>query len=93
MRGAEIVLLVNGQELARARDEAFSEGWLGFGVGFLSEGPAEGRFANLVVTSVDKQACPSRALVGAAADFAQHLFDELTAEGGGERGVGDRLGD
>ena len=53
VRGSEIMVLVNGQELAQARDDTFSEGWVGFGVGYLRDGPAEGRFSNLVVTSVD----------------------------------------
>ena len=52
-RGPEIVLLVDGQEVGRARDETWSEGGVGFGVGSRVDGPAEGRFRNLVVTSVE----------------------------------------
>ena len=52
-QGPDIVLLVNGQEVGRVRDEALREGALAFGVGSLSDGPAEGYFGNLVVMSVD----------------------------------------
>jgi hypothetical protein len=53
VEGPSIVLLVNGQEVGRAQDGALQEGTIAFGVGSLSDGPAEGRFSNLVVTSVN----------------------------------------
>jgi hypothetical protein len=52
-QGAEIVLLVNGEEVGRTRDEVLREGALAFGVGSLEDGPAEGRFRRLLVTSVE----------------------------------------
>src|SRR5262249_11411276 len=52
-QGPEIVLLVNGQEIGRVRDDALREGALGFGVGHLDDGPAEARFRELVVSSLD----------------------------------------
>jgi hypothetical protein len=52
-QGPEIVLLANGQEIGRARDDALREGALSFGVGNLDDGPAEARFQELVVSSLD----------------------------------------
>jgi hypothetical protein len=52
-QGPTIVLLVNGQEVGRAQDAALREGTIAFGVGNLDDGPAEGRFGNLVVTGVN----------------------------------------
>ena len=48
--GPQIVLLINGQEVGRVRDETFQEGRLGLGV---ESRQAEAHFDNLVVTSVD----------------------------------------
>jgi hypothetical protein len=52
-QGPELVLLVNGQEVGRARDDALREGMVAFGVGNTNDGPAEARFDNLVVTGVE----------------------------------------
>jgi hypothetical protein len=52
-QGADFVLSINGQEVGRARDGALREGVLGLGVGSLEDGPAEGRFRDLLVTSPD----------------------------------------
>ena len=52
-QGPELVVLVNGHEVGRARDDGLREGGLGFGVGNLADGPTEGRFDNLVVASVN----------------------------------------
>jgi hypothetical protein len=52
-QGDEITLLVNGEEVGRARADDPREGAIGFGAGSLDDGPAEARFANLVVTSVE----------------------------------------
>jgi hypothetical protein len=52
-RGNEIVLYVNGQEVGRAQDDGLREGWLSLGVSSLADARTEGRFANLVVMSVD----------------------------------------
>ena len=52
-QGPEIVLLVNGKEVGRTRDDALREGSLGFGVGHFADRAAEARFTNLVVTSLD----------------------------------------
>ena len=49
----ELVLLINGEEVARARDDAFREGTFGFGVGNTTDGPAGGCFRNLLITTVD----------------------------------------
>lgn len=53
VQGADIVLLVNGQEVGRARDSTLRGGTLAFGVGNLENGPAEGYFGNLVVASIE----------------------------------------
>jgi hypothetical protein len=52
-RGPEIVLLVNGQEVGRTRDDTRLEGSFGLGAGSTSGGRSEARFSNLIVTSVD----------------------------------------
>ena len=52
-QGGEVTLLVNGEEVGRARADELREGGIGFGVGSLGDGPAEARFGNLIVTSVD----------------------------------------
>lgn len=52
-RGAEITLFVNGQEVGRVQDGTYREGTLAFGVGSLADGLADGRFSNLVVSSLD----------------------------------------
>src|SRR5581483_6453161 len=57
-RGGEVTLLVNGEEVGRARADELPEGGFGFGVGSLSDGAAEARFANLVVTSVEPSPGP-----------------------------------
>jgi tetratricopeptide (TPR) repeat protein len=49
----EIVLLINGQQAGRIRDDRFRQGALALGVGQRQEGTAEARFTNLVVTSID----------------------------------------
>jgi hypothetical protein len=51
--GAEVVLYVNGQEVGRAQDEAPREGWLSLSVSSTRDSRVEGRFRNLVVTTVD----------------------------------------
>jgi len=51
-QGPEIVLFVNGQEVGRVTDGTFREGTLAFGVGGFQNSPADGRFSNLVVTSL-----------------------------------------
>jgi hypothetical protein len=48
--GPEIVLLANGEEVGRLRDEALTAGAIGFGIGNFRNGAADGRFDNLVVT-------------------------------------------
>jgi hypothetical protein len=52
-QGADITLLVNGQELARVHDEALAEGRLALGVGHDGVDQAEVHFTNLVMTSVN----------------------------------------
>ncbi|HZR98721.1 MAG TPA: hypothetical protein VFE37_08445 [Chloroflexota bacterium] len=52
-RGAELIVYVNGQEVGRAQDGTLREGTLAFGVGSLNDGPADGRFGNLLVSSVN----------------------------------------
>jgi len=52
-QGTDFVLYINGQEVGRASDPAIREGVLGLGVGSLEDGPAEGRFRDLVVSSPD----------------------------------------
>jgi len=52
-QGPDITLLVNGQEVGHVQDGTFSEGTLAFGVDSFNDGPAEGRFGNLLVTAVD----------------------------------------
>lgn len=52
-QGGDVALLVNGEEVGRARADDLREGGIGFGVGSLGDGPAEARFGNLVVTSVE----------------------------------------
>jgi hypothetical protein len=49
MRGNEIVLLVNGQQVGRARDDKLPQGALTLGAGHRAEGRTEARYANLVV--------------------------------------------
>jgi hypothetical protein len=53
VNGPSLVVLVNGQEVGRVRDETFPEGTVGFGVANLGSEPVEARFASLVVTSVN----------------------------------------
>lgn len=50
--GPELTLLVNGVAVDRVTDATFAEGILAFGVGHILDHAAEGRFRNLVVTSV-----------------------------------------
>ena len=50
--GPELTLLVNGVAVDRVTDATFAEGMLAFGVGHILDHAAEGRFRNLVVTSV-----------------------------------------
>jgi hypothetical protein len=52
-QGGELTLLVNGEEVGRAPADEQHAGGIGFGVGSLGDGPAEARFGNLVITSVD----------------------------------------
>jgi hypothetical protein len=52
-QGPNLVLLINDQEVGWARDDAFSEGTVSFGVGHFQDGDAEARFSNLVVTAVE----------------------------------------
>jgi hypothetical protein len=52
-QGADVTLLVNGEEVGRARADELRDGGIGFGVGSLGDGPAEARFTNLVVATVD----------------------------------------
>jgi hypothetical protein len=52
-QGGEVTLLVNGEEVGRARADELREGGIGFGVGSLEDGPAEARFSNLVVASIE----------------------------------------
>ena len=52
-RGPELTFSINGQEVGSTRDEAILEGAIAFGVGNVRDGAAEGRFSNLVVSSVD----------------------------------------
>ena len=52
-QGPDIVLLVNGKEVGRTRDDALREGSLGFGVGHFADRAAEARFTNMVVTGLD----------------------------------------
>ena len=39
-QGADVTLLINGQEVGRARAEELGPGGVGFGVGSLGDGPA-----------------------------------------------------
>ena len=48
-----MTFLVNGQEVGSATDDGLREGSLAFGVGSLRDGAAEGRFGNLLVSSVN----------------------------------------
>ena len=50
----EIVLLVNGEEVGRVRDQALREGTLALGVGHRADGFADARFSNLIVRRVDE---------------------------------------
>jgi hypothetical protein len=50
--GSEIILLLNGQEIGRTRDDTLLEGQVAFGVGHFQDGPAEAHFGSLIVTSV-----------------------------------------
>jgi hypothetical protein len=52
-QGTTVALLINGQEVAHEQDTVFREGFVGFGAGSLIDGPADARFDNLVVTSLD----------------------------------------
>ncbi len=52
-QGPEIVLFVNGQEVGRVNDGTYREGTLAFGVGSFQHAPADGRFSNLVVSSLE----------------------------------------
>ncbi|HEY7065416.1 MAG TPA: hypothetical protein VII06_28320 [Chloroflexota bacterium] len=51
--GADIVLLINGQEVGRAQTGALRDGRIGFGLTSPAGQPAEARFSNLVVVSVN----------------------------------------
>jgi hypothetical protein len=51
--GPRLTFLVNGQEVGSATDDRLREGSLAFGVGSLSDGAAEGRFGNLLVSSAN----------------------------------------
>jgi hypothetical protein len=51
--GAQLTFLVNGQEVGSATDDRLREGSIAFGVGSLSDAAAEGRFGNLLVSSVN----------------------------------------
>ena len=51
VRGDEIVLLINGQEVGRARDDRLPPGGLTLGAGNRGDGRTEVRYANLVVTA------------------------------------------
>ncbi|HEY7065713.1 MAG TPA: hypothetical protein VII06_29835 [Chloroflexota bacterium] len=53
VQGADVVLSINRREVGRAHDDQFAQGSLVLGVGNRGQGPTEGRFANLVVTSVE----------------------------------------
>ncbi|HEY7062360.1 MAG TPA: serine/threonine-protein kinase [Chloroflexota bacterium] len=48
----EIVLLANGEEIARVEDDRLGSGSLAFGVGNFRNGSADGRFDNLLVTAI-----------------------------------------
>jgi hypothetical protein len=48
-RGPVIALSINDSEVARLKDDALAEGTIAFGVGSYANGPAEGRFDNLLV--------------------------------------------
>ena len=52
-QGAEIVLMVNGQEGGRVRDDALVEGGFAFGVSHADGEHVEGRFNELLVTRPD----------------------------------------
>jgi len=52
----ELVLLVNGEEVGRARDELWREGRVGLGVGHFQEERAEARFGSLLVVRADSPA-------------------------------------
>jgi hypothetical protein len=52
-RGEDIVILVNGQEVGRVHDDTYGAGTFAFGVGHAGGEPAEARFRDFVVTSLD----------------------------------------
>jgi hypothetical protein len=52
IRGPEIGLLVNGEEIGRVQSDANQDGRGLLGVGQRDNGAAEARFANLVVYSL-----------------------------------------
>jgi tetratricopeptide (TPR) repeat protein len=53
-QGADLIMLINGLEVGRARDEQWRQGSLVLGVGQRGETTStEGRFANLVLSSLD----------------------------------------
>jgi hypothetical protein len=52
-RGSTLILLLDGAEVGRAQDGALREGWVGFGVGSLTDERAEGRFSHLLVAAVN----------------------------------------
>jgi len=51
VQGADFVLLVNGQVVARTRHDLLTDGAASFGVGSSGEAPVEGRFSDLVVSN------------------------------------------
>lgn len=50
--GADIEVFVNGQRVGRVVDDTLGRGAIGFGVGNFRNGPAEGRFDNLVLRAL-----------------------------------------
>jgi hypothetical protein len=53
VRGSEIVLVVNGQEVGRATDATIPEGGVSMGVGSATGGASGARFDNFVVRNPD----------------------------------------
>ena len=51
--GREIVVLINDEQVGRARDDRWADGGITLGVGHRADGAADGRFANLVVMSAE----------------------------------------
>jgi hypothetical protein len=52
VQGPDIILLANGQEVGRARDDRYRAGAIGIGVANDAGNRGEARFDNLVVTSL-----------------------------------------